>query len=215
MADTEQQEMQEAASTHKDEHIEILVEEPSMETFLSAKLPEILPEGYELGVNVFIRPHNGKSDLMKSIPQKVKVFSHYHVPAKIIIIHDQDSNDCKVLKQKILHTCAEHGDCEVMVRIACRELENWYLGDMQAIEKAFPGFNATKHQGKAKFRNPDTCTGSEELGKLVKTFQKGQAARTIPLHMDLSQNRSPSLGHLVSGIQRFLGKPDQATAAQA
>ena len=121
---------------HKDEQIEILVEEPSMKNFLETKLPDFLPEGYGLGINVFIRPHNGKSDLMRSIPKKIQAFSHYHRPAKIIIVHDQDSHDCRELKQKILDLCAQHGDCPVLVRIACRELENWYLGNLYAVEAA-------------------------------------------------------------------------------
>lgn len=54
--------------------IEILVEEPSMEAVLKELLPKILPAPWELGVNCFIRSHEGKSDLKKSIPKKMKVF---------------------------------------------------------------------------------------------------------------------------------------------
>ncbi|NJN77574.1 MAG: hypothetical protein HC803_03985 [Saprospiraceae bacterium] len=54
--------------------VEILVEELSMKNVLDIILHQILPEGYVLGVNCFIRPHQGKSDLQKSIPIKVNAF---------------------------------------------------------------------------------------------------------------------------------------------
>lgn len=191
----------------KDIRVEILVEEPSMENFLRTKLPEILPQGYRLSHNVFIRTHNGKSDLLKSVPKKIQAFSQYFQPARIIIIQDQDSNNCKVLKQQILDTCSKAGSCPVLVRIACRELENWYLGDLKAIDQTYPGSKAGAHGAKARYGNPDNCQGTVEMKKLVAGFQKGQASREIPSHMDLSRNNSPSLAHLVNGIKRFLGEP--------
>lgn len=80
-------------------HLEILVEELSMDYFLREVLPQILPPAYKLGENCFIRPHQGKSHLKKSIPKKVKAFSNMDTPTKLIIIHDQDSNDCIKLKK--------------------------------------------------------------------------------------------------------------------
>lgn len=52
--------------------IEFLLEEASMANVLRELLPKILPDGYELEVNCFLRPHRGKTDLQKSIPRKVK-----------------------------------------------------------------------------------------------------------------------------------------------
>ena len=62
--------------------VEILTEEPSMENFLRGTLPHILPLGYVLDQNCFIRPHEGKSHLKKSIPRKVKAFVNYQWPVK-------------------------------------------------------------------------------------------------------------------------------------
>ena len=56
--------------------VEFLLEEPSMVNCLEQILPKILPEGFVLNENCFLRPHNGKSDLLKSIPRKVRVFSN-------------------------------------------------------------------------------------------------------------------------------------------
>ncbi|GHV69237.1 hypothetical protein FACS1894199_17650 [Bacteroidia bacterium] len=122
--------------------LEILAEEPSMEYFLRGALPTILPDDYALDVNCFIRPHNGKSDLKRSIPKKMRAYPHYPYPVKILIVHDQDSNDCKLLKQELINLCGNTG-VPFIIRIACRELENWYLGDMTAIESVYPETKAS------------------------------------------------------------------------
>lgn len=188
----------------KNEQIEFLLEEPSMENFLLEILPSLLPDGYEVNVNCFLRPHQGKSDLQKSIPRKLKAFSNFYKPAKIIILHDQDSSDCRELKSKILQLCTDNGDCPVMVRIPCRELENWYLGDMEAIEKVYPTFKSRSHRYRAKYRNVDNVFGATELEKIIPTFQKGFASKNIPKHMNFNVNRSESFQQFISGLEKFL-----------
>lgn len=184
--------------------VEILLEEPSMENFLRVLLPKILPPNYVLDENCFLRPHNGKSDLKKSIPNKIKVFSNYYEPARVIIIHDQDSNDCKILKKSLIDLCKVNGDCPVLIRIACRELESWYLGDMDAIEKVYPKFKAKNFKKVAKFRNPDLLQASQELKILVPEFQKGVASKNIAKFISIDKNTSLSFSHLISGIRKFL-----------
>ncbi len=85
----------------RNEQIEILVEEPSMKNFLELILPKILPSDFILNENCFIRVHEGKQHLLKSIPQKIRAYNHWHMPVKVIIVHDKDSNNCIELKQKI------------------------------------------------------------------------------------------------------------------
>lgn len=184
--------------------VEFLLEEKSMMDVLEILLPKILPPPYKLNENCFLRPHNGKSDLRNSIPAKIKVFSNFHEETKIVILHDQDSNDCKVLKRDLVKLCRDNGDCPVLIRIPCRELEAWYLGDMMAIEKAYPRFKATLHRNKKKFRNPDACQASAELQKIIPTFQKGFAAKAIPKHMTIDNNASKSFNQFVSGLKQFL-----------
>ncbi len=185
--------------------VEFLLEEPSMVNFLEQVLPNILPEGIVLYENCFLRPHNGKSDLLKSIPRKIRAFSNIsHEEYRVVIIHDQDSNDCKRLKHELTTLCFQNGDCPTLIRIACRELEAWYLGDMDAIQMVYPSFKAEQQRNKAKFRNPDICNPSEELKKLVPNFQKGFASKEISKHISIEKNRSISFGHFVSGLNRFL-----------
>lgn len=198
------QEINQKVIEYKDVQIEFLLEEPSMMNFLEIILPKILPDGYALGINCHLRPHQGKNDLKKSIPKKVKTFSNFYKPAKIIIIHDQDSNDCKILKKELLDLCDFNGNVDVLVRIPCRELENWYLGDMQAIEAVYPKFKAKNNKYKSKFRVPDNCHGAYELERLIPTFQKGFASKSIPKHLKLDKNSSVSFKQMITGIQKFL-----------
>lgn len=184
--------------------IEILVEEPSMKNFLCGILPKILPEGYELNTNCFIRDHQGKQDLKRSIPIKMRAFKHSKTPVKVIIIHDQDSSDCKLLKSELRKLTNQIPEIPALIRIACRELEAWYLGDMDALEAIYPQFKANRYRNWALFRNPDICNASDELKKIIPSFQKGIASKEITNHIDLSKNRSGSFNHLISGIEKFL-----------
>ncbi len=184
--------------------LEILVEEPSMEVFLRGILPAVLPDGFALDENCFIRAHEGKSHLQKEIPKKVRAYQHYSKPVKVVVIQDQDSSDCIVLKQKLVQLVRENSSLPVLIRIACRELEAWYLGDMEALAKVYPNFKAEKYKNAAKFRNPDSCNASDELGKIIPNFQKSAAAREMPAYMDFSSNRSISFLNLLKGLNDFL-----------
>ncbi|NJO92961.1 MAG: DUF4276 family protein [Chloroflexia bacterium] len=188
----------------KNEIVEILVEEPSMRNFLNELLPKILPEGYILNGNCFIRAHQGKHDLQKSIPRKVIAFQHQSTPYKVIIVQDQDSNDCKVLKSHLQSLIVDNSPVPVLIRIVCRELESWYIGDMKAISMVYSGFKAERYINWAKFRIPDNCNASDELRKLIPTFQKGYASKEISRYIDIDNNKSESFNQFVSGIKRFL-----------
>jgi hypothetical protein len=187
--------------------VEILVEEPSMSHVLSNVLPKVLPEGYELNRNCFIRIFDGKQDLQKHIPQKVRAYKNFSQPVKLIIIQDKDSNDCIQLKQQIRQLIVDNNPTiPHLIRIACTELESWYIGDMAAIEKIYPKFKAARHVNKAKFRNPDACNAYDEIRQLIPSFQKGYASKNIPQYFNVDQNKSLSFNHLINGIQQFLSE---------
>lgn len=183
--------------------LEILTEEASMENFLRTILPKILPSEYALDQNCFIHSHEGKSDLKKSIPKKLKAYPHFPNPVKLLIVHDQDSNDCKELKQELQSLCRQT-QIPVLIRIACKELENWYLGDMQAIEKVYPKSKMTNLKNKRKFRDTDQIFGADELESLIIGFSKTYASREIPKHMKVDNNNSKSFNHLIEGIKKLL-----------
>jgi len=180
--------------------IEILVEEPSMEECLKELLPKIVPISWKNEENYFIRKHQGKADLQKSIRSKVRVFNNWHEPVAIIILHDQDSADCKILKRELIEKCGDN-IIPILIRIVCRELESWYLGDLSAVEKAYPDFRSDKYIGKAPFRNPDLLNAKDKIKRILPEYKEVASSREISKFLDEEQNRSLSFNHFVSGIQ--------------
>ncbi|MDB5255872.1 MAG: hypothetical protein JWM14_567 [Chitinophagaceae bacterium] len=183
--------------------LEILVEEKSMESLLRVLLPKVLPSKWQLDVNCFVRSFEGKSDLQKSIPKQVRAFSHFPEPIGVIILHDQDSADCKKLKQKLKKMVVQNGDCNHLIRIVCKELESWYIGDFAAVKQAYPTFKSEQFIKKAKYRNPDLCNASFELRQILPEFQKVTSANKIGHFLDLNNNKSESFNQFVSGIMNF------------
>ena len=70
-----------------------------MKVLLEVLLPKLLPAKVES----LIIPHNGKSDLKRSIPVKLRGWQSPR--DKFIIVHDQDSNDCMKLKADLKLLC--------------------------------------------------------------------------------------------------------------
>lgn len=174
-----------------------------MKAFLENLIPRVMPEGYTLNVNYFIRPHSGKSDLQKALPKKIRAFAHFPNPVKVLVIHDQDANDCIILKQKLLGLC-NGATVPVLVRIACKELENWYLGDLDSVQKVYPESKAATKKNKAKYKNPDKLNGAEEMAMLSANFTKTHAARELGSIIATEGNNSVSFGHFLSGLRQFL-----------
>jgi len=174
-----------------------LVEERSMKELLEVLLPQILPDGMD---KPLIIAHNGKSDLARSIPIKLRA---WQAPDdKFIIVHDQDSNDCKALKGKLLALCGSRRS-ECLVRIACRELEAWYFGDLMAVSCAY-GKDFTKLATKKKYRIPDKIANvKHELRKMIPEHQQISGAKRIAQHMDIEKNTSESFNLFVNGVRRI------------
>lgn len=180
--------------------IEILVEEPSMEECLKVILPKLVSNDWVLNQNYFIRKHQGKSDLKKSIPTKVNAFRYSHEPVAVIILHDQDSSDCKILKHSLIESCGIT-TIPILIRIVCKELESWYLGDLEAIERAYPRFNCNNYINKAQFRNPDNLNAKDKLKKILPEYKEIFSSKEISKYMNIRQNRSESFKQFIIGIE--------------
>jgi len=180
-----------------------LLEEPSIATVLNEILPKIIPDT----VSFICVPHQGKQDLAKSIPTKLKAFKSFSPDTKFIIVHDQDSHDCKKLKAELLGICQNAGQPNAMIRIICHELESWFLGDLAAVEKAYnlkPSFLSQKQNNK-KYRNPDQLNSAkQELKKLVQEYYAGTHSKQIAPHLSLTQNTSQSFQVFIKGIRQLV-----------
>ena len=51
--------------------------------------------------------------------------------------------------------CQQANRPDTLIRIACHELEAWYLGDLAAVEQGLELKKLGKLQNQRKYRNPD------------------------------------------------------------
>lgn len=176
-----------------------LLEEESIKAMLDVLLPSILPDG----LSFRCIPHEGKQDLEKSIPRKLRAWQTPGV--FFVIVRDQDSADCIEIKKRLVKLCKEAGRGDSLVRIACHELESWFLGDLAAVEKAFNIHKLAELQKNRKYREPDKLSNaSEELEKLIKGYRKVSGARKIAANMAVHENYSHSFNCFVSGVREFV-----------
>lgn len=178
-----------------------LLEEESAKAVLESLLPRILnPE-----IKTRLIPFEGKQDLEKQMAKRMR--GYVNPEARFIVLRDQDSvPDCKELKENLLERCRQAGrETKSLVRIACRELETFYLADLDAVEQGLQVRNLSKLQASAKFRNPDRLgSPSKELALLTKGgYQKVSGSRAIGRHLNPANTRSPSFKCLVQGILRL------------
>lgn len=173
-----------------------LLEEYSMKVLLEGLLPRLVP-----GLSFLCVSHEGKQDLEKSVPRKLRAWREPGV--RFVVLRDQDAGDCRELKKRLVDLCAAGGHPNTLVRIACQELESWYLGEPSALSQAF-GNEQLKHLGaKARFRDPDLVVRpSDEIEKLIPEFQKVSGARRMADYLSRAGNNSRSFRALMEGIER-------------
>jgi hypothetical protein len=177
-----------------------LLEERSMEETLKALLPRIIPSD----VTYKCIPHEGKQDLEKSIPRKLKA---WHKSAEFIVIRDKDSADCLKAKQKLLELCQQGDRPDTLIRIACHELESWFLGDLAAVEKGLQIKTGTlsKLQKKQKFRTPDDIAAAkQELKRIASSYQPISGSKAIAQHLNLTNNTSKSFQVFLEGVNKII-----------
>ncbi len=177
------------------------LEEPSAREMLKGMLANILPTDINSVFVVF----EGKQDLEKRMPMRLKAWNNPN--AKFIVIRDKDSGDCVEVKENLLQKCIKAGKRDVLIRIACHELESFYLGDLQAVEQAFRIPKLAAKQGKVKFRDPDKLSNpAQELKKLVPAYQKVAGSRAIGRFLGINNNYSTSFNALLSGLKKIIEK---------
>jgi hypothetical protein len=177
------------------------LEEQSAKEMLDGLLPRILDDSICYRAIHF----EGKQDLEKRLHRKLK--NWMNPDALFVVVRDQDQGDCAEVKQKLKTICRDAGRPDTLVRIACHELESWFLGDLQAVEKALDVKNIASKQGKKTFREPDLLANpKQELKRLTKDrYQQILGARRIGKELSITGNRSTSFNVFVSGVQKLIG----------
>lgn len=188
------------------DHIEFLVEEPSMEATLTALLPRIVGDK-----SFSVYPFQSKHDLLSKLHTRLRGYSEW-LPEnyRIVVIVDRDRDDCHELKRSLEQAAALAGlrtrstalgdSYQVVNRIAIEELEAWFFGDWQAVCEAYPRLNphVRSRQG---FRDPDGILGGtwEALERLMQRagyyktgMPKIETAQNIAKRLDPERNQSRS-----------------------
>ena len=188
-------------------HLELLVEEPSMEHFLRLVLPRLLPEGFPFSIHA----HQGKDDLRPKLEQRLRGYARWIADdCRIVVVVDRDADDCQKLKERMegiasraglrTRTSAGSSAWQVVNRIAIEELEAWYFGDWDAVRGAYPRL-PTNVPKQARYRIPDAIVGgtSEAFERILKRhgyfrggLAKSAAAQAVAVHFDPTSNRSHS-----------------------
>lgn len=187
-------------------YLHIFVEEPSAKIVLDVILPKIIPDNSLFQVH----SHQGKQDLEHAI--KTTVPSISKIPgARILIVRDQDSEDCRKVKKHLIKIIGKKSESPTLVRIVCRELEAWFLGDLSAVSQAYPRVKPKAHNNKADFRNVDTIQNASEFLMAIipeyknrESLPKLEISESIAPHLDLKNNSSTSFKHFVSGVEKLL-----------
>lgn len=176
-------------------HVVFLLEEPSAQDALQAWLPVWLPPDVSCHFIVF----QGKQDLEKRMVLRMR---HWLRPnTRFVVLRDQDSGDCKLVKAALASRCAEAGRPDAVVRVACRELETFFVGDWHAVAQAFDKPALARLATKAPYRNPDALgSPSHELARHIPGYQKRDGARRIAPLVDAGRNASRSFHALRSAV---------------
>lgn len=197
-------------------HLEILVEEPSLAEALNHLLPKMLSQEIEVQIHNF----RGKENLLKELPKRLKGYQTW-IPEhwKIVVLIDEDRQDCHQLKQKLEDIAQQAGfitktfstkgqKFQVLNRIIIEELESWFFGDINAIRQAYPKVSPNLTNQK-QYRNPDTIKGGtwEALERVLKQagyhqggLEKCKAAREISPYMNPLINQSQSFQIFYQGL---------------
>ncbi len=168
-----------------------------MKTLLDGLLPRLFP-----CLDFQCVPHEGKQDLEKSL--RIKLRGWREPGVNFVVLRDNDGGDCRALKERLRELCGRNGRPDTLVRIACEELEAWYLGDPDALADAYGEDSLRGIGARARFRDPDTVAKpSTAVCELVPQFQKTDGARRMAEHLSRERNRSASFQALMQGIENI------------
>lgn len=179
------------------------LEEPSARLMLEGVLQRMLPPEWVCRFIVF----EGKQDLLRRLEMRVRGWRHPN--SRILVLCDQDAQDCKKLKARIKEYMDRTGKM-FKIRIACHELENFYLGDMEAVERGLGCGSLLRLASKSPYRCPDGIANAPELlGRITgNRYQKCAGSRSIAPYLDISGgNKSSSFNALLSAIRLLISEP--------
>lgn len=193
-------------------HLEVLVEDES-----TAKAIEIIVPVLQSTADDSFRVNHfqGKQDMLAKLPGRFRGYAKWPFEHRVIVIIDQDRDDCVALKSRIEEMAHECGlattarperPWHLAVRIAMTELESWFLGDSTAIRAAFPRVDQRKVRTRGDV--DALADAAERLARILRSgnyysggVPKVEVARLVSPHLDLDANRSTSFRVLIRTVR--------------
>jgi len=174
-----------------------LLEEYSMKALLEGLLPRFFPK-----IQFLCLSHEGKQDLERSVPRKLRAWREPGV--RFVVVLDNDGSDCESTKRRLKSLCKKSGRPDTLVRLACQELEAWYFGEIEALARGYSRRDLRKLANKARFRDPDQIPKpSILLENLIPEFQKVSGARLMSGLLSADHNKSRSYKVFLQGVRRI------------
>ncbi|MEN9436779.1 MAG: hypothetical protein RIR09_1434 [Pseudomonadota bacterium] len=212
-------------------HIEVLVEDSSGERLLAQLLPQILGtqgashtwrlKAYK-GIGHIPKGLTAKADpakriLLDQLPRLLQGYGKTPGIDAVVVVLDTDRRDCKAFLQELSLVAAQCKPApNTLFRLAIEEMEAWYLGDRQAVLKAFP---RAKRDVLDRYVQDSACGTWELLADAVHAGGaaaikkagwplpgqlKHEWAEKIGPFMSLQQNASPSFCKFRDGLSRLV-----------
>jgi len=182
-------------------HLVFLLEEPSAQDLLEGFLPRLLPATIYRYYFVF----DGKQDLEAQLVRKLRGWRK--PDSAFVVLRDQDAADCRKVKRGLADLVAQSGRAPSLVRIACRELESWIVGDWWAIAKAFERPELAAQGLKEAHRTPDDLVRPvDTIRRFVPEYQKRDGARRIGPLLDPERNQSESFRAFCAGVKALAAR---------
>jgi hypothetical protein len=165
-------------------------------------LPRLVPAHVHPRYLVF----EGKQDLEGQLVRRLR---GWQVPdSAFVVLRDQDAGDCRVVRTRLASLVEESRRSPSLVRVACRELESWILGDWHAVAEAFDRPDLADLARKDLYREPDRLVRPvDELRKHLADYQKRDGARRVGPLLDPRRNRSHSFRTFCAGLATLVGPP--------
>ena len=188
-------------------------------------LPRFLPDhGFEVithwGKGRLTRdvdrvPDSRHQGLLDQLPAKLRAYGKSLNPAteRVLVLVDQDQDDCRELKARIESLLAQIDPRPVtMVRIATTETEAFYLGDAPAMRRAFP------HLKRAELKRysplPEELGTWERFAEIIKDPIENKVAWAKTMGREMASdrpfpkhNQSPSFRHFCRALLTLVGEP--------
>lgn len=204
--------------------LHILVEGASEVALLNGWFPRFLPQHAfrviqhrgkgRLSGNPANPPDPRREGLLDQLPAKLRAYGRILDPAtdRILVFLDLDRDRCGELKNRLLSVLDA---CDprptVLFRIAIEETEAFYLGDPEAIRKAFPQARLNRMKDYVQ----DSVCGTWELFRDVigaRIEDKVEWAERMAPCLGTSwrggrANQSPSFRQFCKALLRLAGEP--------